>query len=156
MGKTYNLILNSANSTNKTNNNDVTYNIEWGFLPSNKQFKVSFNFFSQSITNLLGDSVTQLVVYLDGSPTTYKTTNNAMSFSQSLSLGILYPGVVATGVAKYILRTDWFDNPNVYLQSKPTNNQLRVQLQTLLGTTTAFVFDAGSEYILNLQFEEID
>lgn len=157
MGKTYNLILNSANSTNKTTNNDVIYYVDWGFLPNNTKLKVSFNFHSQDITDLLGDSITQLIAYLDGSPTTYTTVNNLMTYSQSLSLGVLHPQqVAATGAAKNILQTDWFDNPNVFLQSKPTNNQLRIQLQTLAGATTAFTFAAGAQYILIIQFEEVE
>lgn len=155
MGKTYNLILNSGNSTQKTTNNDVSYLVDWGFLPQGKKFKVNFNFHSQHITDLTGSSVTQLMVYFDGTPTTYRTYNNVNGYSTSLCLGVLHPMQVSgTGGAKNMLQTDFLDNPSVYLQSKPNNNTLRVELQTLANATATYTFDAGAEYILIIHFEE--
>lgn len=162
MGKTYNLYLNSSKALNfvagtATSQNDLTYNINWSFLPDNKKFKVSFNFHSQNITNLDGSDTTALMVYFD-SPNTYVPQSQIVG-NGNFCIGILHPYTnTVNGNNRYILQTDYQDNPPIMLLNRPYNSNLRVELQTLQESTATYAFEVAtnSRYALILHFEEVD
>jgi hypothetical protein len=137
MGKIYNVQLNSENaSTITTANSNLTYNICWAdLLPSNKKFKVTFGFmgglnfgrnstFPSITTNLLGN--------------TYRPALNG--YENSYYLGHLTPIVAMTPITSPIITyvnytASVTDNPPIYLDNRPMNNNLQVKISNGTGTT---------------------
>ena len=137
MGKIYNVQLNSANATTITTAfSNVVYNIDWaGLLPPNKKFKVTFSFmaslnygnngtFPAITTNLLGH--------------TYRPATRG--FQNSYYLGHLRPIPVINSITatfnSYVNYTaSVIDNPPIYLESRPINNNLQVVISNGTGTT---------------------
>jgi hypothetical protein len=137
MGKIYNVQLNSANaSTVTTANSNVAYNIDWAdLLPPNRRFKLTFAFmsglnygnnntFPSITTNLLGN--------------TYKPATNG--YQNSYYLGHLRPIPVifpnSTSFATYSNYTASItDNAPIYLDNRPRDNNLQVQISNGTGTT---------------------
>jgi hypothetical protein len=137
MGKNYNIQLKSTDATTITNAySNVTYNIDWAnLLPTNKKFKVTFAFigglnygnnstFPAIITNLFGN--------------TYKPALNG--FQNSYYLGHLKPIPVSiTPTAPFPVHSNYtasiIDNPPIYLDSRPRDNNLQVHILNGTGTT---------------------
>ena len=137
MGKKYTVQLNSVNATTITSAySNVTYNIDWAdLLPTNKKFKVTFAFmgglnfgnnntFPSIKTNLLGNA--------------YKPATNG--YQNSYYLGHLIPYVVmkpiTTPIINYVNYTaSVIDNPPIYLENRPMNNNLQVVISNGTGTT---------------------
>jgi hypothetical protein len=137
MGKIYNVQLNSVNATTVTTAySNVTYNIDWAdLLPPNRRFKLTFacmtglnygnnNTFPAITTNLLGN--------------TYKPATNG--YQNSYYLGHLRPIPVimpnSTSSATYSNYTASItDNVPIYLDNRPMNNILQVQISNGTGTT---------------------
>jgi len=137
MGKIYNVQLNSVNaSTITTAYSNVTYNIDWAnLLPRNKKFKLTFAFMSELIygnNNTFPSITTNLLGH------TYKPATNG--FQNSYYLGHLTPIEVispsATSLAAYCNYTaSILDNEPIYLDNRPLDNNLRVQISNGTDTT---------------------
>jgi hypothetical protein len=137
MGKIYNVQLKSTDASIVTTaSSNLTYNIDWpDLLPENKKFKLTFAFiaglnfgnnstFPAIVTNLLGH--------------TYKPATNG--FQNAYYLGHLKPIPVilpnTSTLANYVNYTASItDNPPIYLDGRPRNNNLQVHI--LNGTGTA-------------------
>jgi hypothetical protein len=149
MGKIYNIQLNSANATTvSTANSNLTYNIDWAdLLPENKKFKVTFGYmgglnfgnnstFPSIKTNLLGNA--------------YRPATNG--YQNSYYLGHLRPILVmtpnTTPIITYVNYTASIsDNPPIYLENRPRDNNLQVQISNGTGTTDfqeTYLTPAGS------------
>jgi hypothetical protein len=137
MGKIYNVQLKSTDATTITSaNSNLTYNVDWAdLLPPNKKFKLMFSFmaglnfgnnntFPAIVTNLLGH--------------TYRPALNG--FQNSYYLGHLKPIPVilpnSSALTNYVNYTASItDNPPIYLDSRPRDNNLQVQVLNGTGTT---------------------
>ena len=136
MGKIYNVQLNSVNATTIISAySNVIYNIDWAdLLPPNRRFKLTFscmaglnygnnNTFPAITTNLLGN--------------TYRPATNG--FQNSYYLGHLRPMPVifpnTSSLATYSNYTAAItDNPPIYLENRPINNNLQVHMFNGTGT----------------------
>jgi hypothetical protein len=136
MGKIYNVQLKSTDATTITSaNSNLTYNIDWAdLLPPNKKFKLMFSFmaglnfgnnntFPAIVTNLLGHA--------------YRPALNG--FQNSYYLGHLKPIPVilpnTSALAPYVNYTASItDNPHIYLDGRPRDNNLQVQVLNGTGT----------------------
>jgi hypothetical protein len=137
MGKIYNVQLNSVNASTITSAySNVSYNIDWAdLLPKDKKFKLTFAFmgalnygnnntFPSITTNLLGH--------------TYKPATNG--FQNSYYLGHLKPiPVIAPSSASLTAYSNYtagiYDNPPIYLDNRPRDDNLRVQISNGTGTS---------------------
>ena len=137
MGKIYNVQLNAVNATTITTAySNVTYNIDWAdLLPPNRRFKLTFacmaglnygnnNTFPAITTNLLGNA--------------YKPATNG--FQNSYYLGHLRPMPVifpnTSSLSAYSNYTAAItDNPPIYLENRPIDKNLRVQISNGTGTS---------------------
>jgi hypothetical protein len=137
MGKIYNVQLKSTDASIVTTaSSNLTYNIDWpDLLPENKKFKLTFAFiaglnfgnnntFPAIITNLLGH--------------TYKPAVNG--YQNAYYLGHLKPIPVilpnTSTLTNYVNYTASItDNPPIYLDGRPRNNNLQVQILNGTGTT---------------------
>jgi hypothetical protein len=157
--KTYNVVFNSSKSVSKVNgNNEVVYGVNWGFMDVNKTYKISFNFYTQDIVNLEGDDITQVALFIDGSPATF-LAGDSVNYQTSFCLGIVKPQKIlpgGAGVELNILTCDYLDNPPVFLRGRPMNNFVRVQLQSISGNATNYAFGLNKEYIMILHLEEVE
>lgn len=162
MGKSYNLYLNSSKAinfdgTSATNPNDLTYNINWSFLPDRKKFKVTYSFSSQNITNLTPRDVTVLMAYFDNN-SSYVPQSYSVS-SGKFHLGLIMPSSsTVNGATANILSSSLYDHPPIMLHNRPFNSNLRIELQTLQEATATYAFEVAttSRYVLILHFEEVD
>jgi hypothetical protein len=137
MGKIYNVQLNSVNASTITSAySNVIYNIDWAdLLPKDKKFILRFAFmgglnygnnntFPSITTNLLGH--------------TYKPATNG--FQNSYYLGHLKPiPVIAPNSASLTAYSNYtaciYDNPPIYLDNRPMDNNLNVQISNGTGTS---------------------
>lgn len=159
MGKTYNLYLNSCKALNfdPVNQNDLTYNINWSFLPDKKRFHVTYSFCSQHITNLTANDLTVLMAYFDNNNSYVPQSYNVSS--GKFHLGLVVPQVTTiSGTSRNILSSVLYDHPPIMILNRPYNANLRIELQTTNETTATFSFDntTSSKYIMILHFEEVD
>jgi hypothetical protein len=151
MGKIYNIILESTVGTGATNA-DKSYYIDWGRLPDGP-YKITFAF-RASESNHLNITVANIFVDLgQGMNTVIAQNPSGKPSYRSNYLGFLF--VTGTGNA-HMLFCDTTTNPPLYIDRKPNNNNVLVEINT---NTAPFNTDFGGEvgnYTLILSFEKQD
>ena len=154
MGKCYNISFDSTSYYGGGNNNKRTYFVDWNsILPQNKKFKVSFCFMSVSGSSVAGAvSVMSLLLNLGGTNNFWANGNGIISTQY---LGALKISQTAAGTNGYYY-ADKHSNLPVYLNSRPTQNLLEVQLHAGLDVTNNFTSPVPFDYVLSLCFEEDD
>lgn len=149
MGKSYNVVFNSEMSTLTTVGE--TFNIDWGFLP-NGPYKVSFCF-NSAIATLTNATIAAIYVDLGQGRTTKIASNyssNAVGFRNNFLGTLFYSG---TGASNY-LYADMHTNAPIYLEGRPTNNTVFIQIHTSSIDQTTNYAPAPGAYILTINFEE--
>ena len=145
MGKIYNIILESTVGTGASNANQ-SYYIDWGRLPD-EPYKITE-------TAHLNATVANIFVDLgQGMNTVIAQNPSALSSYRSNYLGFLF--VTGTGNA-HMLFCETTTNPPLYIDQKPNNNNVLVQINT---NTAPFDTDYGGsvgQYTLILSFEKQD
>ncbi len=151
MGKIYNIILESTVGTNGSNANK-SYYIDWGRLPDGP-YKITFAF-RASESNHLNVTVANIFVDLgQGMNTIIAQNPSASSSYRSNYLGYLF--VTGTGNA-HMLFCDTTTNPPLYIDQKPNNNNVLVEINTNTAPfNTSFGGEVG-QYTLILSFEKQD
>ena len=157
----YNVILSSQNCTSTTasnDNNDKSYSVDWTAIMPEGEYLMSFTFLGapsnvQSFTNLP-------LVWVDFGISQNNVFSQASSFAQrSINIGNLYPTYLDATLHRSTLRADLTSNPPIYLQERPSIQELKVLIQTPL--KVAWVDNTPttplppSNYILTLHFELI-
>ena len=149
MGKSYTIVFNSIQSSDAINNE--TYNYDWGQLP-NKPYKITFSFVA-TIANLTNSLLAVLYMDLNQqcSMVAPSLTSSSTTGLKNNYLGtLLYSG---TGANTYLF-ADTHTNPPLYINGRPTNNNVIIELHTnQLGGMTNYA-PATFEYILTLNLEE--
>jgi len=149
MGKSYNVVFNSEMSTLTTVGE--TFNIDWGFLP-NGPYKVSFCF-NSAIATLTNATIAAIYVDLGQGRTTKMACNNsstAVGYRNNFLGSLFYSG---TGASNY-LYADMHTNAPIYLENRPTNNTVFIQIHTnSIDQMTNYAPVPGA-YILTINFEE--
>ena len=149
--KSYNLILNSRNKQSGTGSN-AKYLVNWAFLPSNKKYKLSFSFQSKVVVSD-GSSLVMLSIPLTASAQTFTTSSTSSSYLYSNILGSMsVETITKTTGFDNILRATYTDNPPVYIETAPTNNEVQVAL--LQADNSYFTAMDLVEYVCILHFQE--
>ena len=154
MGKCYTLSFDSNYFTGGIDNSSRTYNVDWSFLPLNKRVKVTFSYMSCSAGTIIG-AVNVMALHLNLGQTSnfYCTGTNGLQSSQYV--GTLRMAVSSAPSSHGYYFADVTSNPPIYLEQRPAQNVLAVQLNDGV-TTTGFATPVPTEYLLTLAFEEVD
>lgn len=147
MGKSYTIVFNSLNSGNSVINE--FYNYDWGQLP-NKPYKVTFSFVG-TIDALVNTSLAVIYFDLNQQCSIVASGTGGTSGLKNKFLGcLLYSG---TGASNN-LYADTHTNPPIYINGRPTNNNINIEIHTnAVGGMTNYA-PTGFEYILTLNLEE--
>jgi hypothetical protein len=147
------ILLNSRNLYSG-NISNATYLIDWGLLPSNKQFRVRFGFGGGVVNMSTGiNSVALLHVDL-GQSKVFTTDNTVVRSKTSQCIGVLVPNEQSSSTFMY---GDKNLNGPIFLASRPYNNEFSVKISNLTGGAwTDSVGGTVQEYVINLSFEELD
>ena len=151
MGKIYNIILESSVGTGATSRNK-SYYIDWGRLPDGP-YKITFAFTTTESAQLNTQVANIFVDLGQGMNNIIAQNSSGSSTFRSDYLGFLL--VTGTGNAQ-ILFCDTVTNPPLYINQKPNNNNMVVEIQS---NTSPFDADFTSEvgtYTLILSFEKQD
>ena len=150
MGKCYNLTFDSTDFYGGANNNKRTYFVNWSFLPNDKSYKVTFSYMSVASTNVDGLTAVMSLLLNLGATDSFFADNTGINSTQFM--GNLK--VASVGTNNYFF-ADKTTNQEIYLNSRPTQNVLEVQLhQGLSGTN--FANPVPTNYVLTLCFEECE
>ena len=123
----YNIIFNSDIGTGATPNE--LFFFDWSRLPG-QPYYVSFTFTS-SVANLTNTSVCNIFLDL-GCCTTFLASSATSNTSfNSMYLGSLR--VSGTGASNYLMASEP-DNPPIYLNCRPSNNNITIQIHENLIT----------------------
>ena len=151
MGKIYNIILESSVGTGASNANQ-SYYIDWGRLPDGP-YKITFAFRTTETAHLNATVANIFVDLGQGMNTVIAQNPSASSTFRSDYLGFLF--VTGTGNG-HILFCDTTTNPPLYIDQKPNNNNILVEVHTNTAPfTTDFDAEVG-QYTLILSFHKQD
>jgi hypothetical protein len=155
----YNVILSSQNCTSATSsndNNDKSYSVDWTSIMPEGEYLVSFTY--QGCVNTIQTFQTLPLVWCDFGVSQNNVYSQATSFAQrSINMGCLFPTLVDPNLHYSNLRADLNSNCPIYLQERPTIQELRVQI---LSPNKVLWVDDGSpsqvppgRYVLCLHFQ---
>lgn len=148
MGKSYTIVFNSIIAPDSVVNE--TFQYDWGQLP-NVPYKVSFSFMS-TIDNLTGNVIA--VVYLDlNQQCGIVASQSGTSGLKNNFLGCLLTS--GTGASNY-LYADTHTNPAIYIQGRPTNNNILIEIHTNQAGGMTNYSPTGWEYVMTLNLETLD
>ena len=150
MGKCYTLSFDSDNGTGPVGQS--SFNVDWTFLPLNKAFKVTFSYMSQSDGAILGADVMTLVMNL-GQSNNFNCNGSRQSTPY---LGNFKIGRSSAPDNHGYYYADVNSNPPIYLEQRPSQNAIVVQINSGLLASTPFATPAPLPYVLTLAFEEVD
>ena len=158
--KFYTLFLRSENyysSTNTANTLNRTYAIDWTFLPKDKQYKVSFNFWSNRFTSATNLNDRQYLVLTNlGGYNSFSASNNVDKKVNNILGGLKLKRAssrTSAGLQTDMhYRADIQSNSPIYLNDRPSSNFLTIDITSILGSTDAIL---TSQYYMELFFEEI-
>ena len=146
--KTYNLVLQSSTGTGTTANSQFFF--DWGQIPEGK-YSVRFTFNSAVVT-LTNTYVANIFLDLGQQMNTFIVASTLTTSPQLRGnyLGCL--SATGTGAGQYLF-ADLHTNPPIYLNNRPTNNQLLVEIHQNTDPYTANYPQATiGQYTLNLSF----
>jgi hypothetical protein len=150
----YNLYLNSliyhASTPTPGNRGTRIFAVDWSFLPD-KQFKLTFRFITRKLTTLTCDN-NYLIQCNLGATTTRSggDGSNQIGAASNTIIGMVYSRpATTTTTADLQLTATYLENPPIFLNSRPSNNLLTVQIVDYLNG----VYNLSVEYMLILSFE---
>jgi hypothetical protein len=161
MGKIFNYVLNSQIAAiNSVLTIGEHFYVDWSYLP-NTPYKVSFSFMS---ANQVSTNTTVANIYVDlgqGSTVIISPSNTNListSGSQAYRAGFLGNLEVrsytnsASASGSYLFAAST-TNPPIYLNSRPTNNDVFVEIHTNASTTETNYSPVPGQYSLILSLE---
>jgi hypothetical protein len=131
MGKITNLILNSTKVTSGTVNNDLTYYVDWSvILSNNKKYKLSFNYMGgyNHINSYRFPYISTNI------PINNYTVNNNTNYNLGNLKFLISQQSINTGN----FHANQNDNIVSYLQTRPLNNNLNVQILDNISNTAFY------------------
>ena len=154
MGKCYTISFDSAFFTGGTTNNKRTYATNWAsVLPEKKAFKVSFSYMSE--TGVLPDTIVMCIKLNLGQSKSFMNLSPSNSLDTTNFAGFLKIQPITGSITTAYYYSDFQTNPPIYLNERPTNSLLEVELHEGLSTIN-YTTPVPSDYILTLYFEEVD
>jgi hypothetical protein len=156
--KIVNVVLNSNNALAGSTNSNATYNIDWGaILKPNTPYYLHFTYVGQPNTFTGATKLAQVSV--DFVMENYLNKSSIYGAPTTTHLGMLR-SFYLNGAINYLFADD-NNNPPVYLENRPCNNQFKVHVLTNDATPvewrdTNAVPAVNGNYILTLSFHEVD
>ena len=144
----FNIVFNSEIGTGVTPNEQFYF--DWSRLP-NQPYYVSFTFTSAN-TTLTNTYVANIFVDLGCSNTFLASPATANNSYNSMYLGSLR--VSGTGASNYLMASEP-DNPPIYLNCRPSNNNINIQIHENLITQMTDYAPAPVRYTLCLCYRSI-
>jgi hypothetical protein len=141
----FTVVLNSTKYISRDNRSSISYGIDWSFIPEGK-YSLSWKFTSKAVTTsklllLEANFGTSVNSYTAGA-NTYAQTNQ-------------YLGVITNsyaGNAGGLFKSDYSDNPPLYMASKPSNNIFTINIYD----NDLVLYDITVDYVLVLNFKKIE
>ena len=154
MGKCYTISFDSHYFYGGGGNNRRTYLVNWdSILPKHKRFKVKFSYMSDAdVLNIGTVSTMSLLLNLGQSNNFWSNNTNGIQSSQYI--GSLRIAVTADGTRGYYY-ADTESNPPIYLNERPSQTTLEVQLHDGLSGSN-YTNPVPVDYVLTVSFEEED
>lgn len=152
----FNIVLNSLQASDFSTpfNNDSTYLFNWTNIPQGR-YSVSFSYKGANNGDFIANDSPQIFISFGNFGTTYQAGSIDGSYVSNF-LGNLRAETHAAGQVYFYANIN--DNPDIFLTSRPTDTQIRVQIfrtdfLTPFTTLTGNVDIA--DYVLTLQFKRI-
>jgi len=150
----YTVILSSAINSSVAvagSRGNISYAIDWSFLPQGKKYKVSFSFQSATASLPIASNPTLIQLHVDftASPLVYEG-GSTIQQRNSNCLGFIFPGLGSgtTNIANY--KASASDNDPIVINDRPSNNIFTVRLLNL-----GNIYALAQDYFLKLTFTEI-
>ena len=159
----YKLTINSStyfSKLNATNNLNITYAIDWTFLPKDKSFLVSFHFISNRTNfNLTSANNRQFLVSANLGQSDNYTGNATLGKNQNNIIGglKLYKAssrAAAGSPTDTAFKANIKNNRPIYLNTRPTDNFLTISISSIIDSD-ATLTDFTLAYLMDLYFQEI-
>lgn len=152
----YTVILNSTNYSSIAtagNRGNISYAVDWSFLPQGKKYKVSFSFQSATAALAIASNPSFIYLYADftGSPLTYEG-GSLIQQKTSNCLGLLFPGIGSSSTTIASYKASASENDSIVIADRPNNNTFSVRLLLANGN----VYALAQDYALKLSFTELD
>ena len=144
----YNIIFNSDIAAGTTPNESFYF--DWSRIP-NQPYQVSFSFVS-AIATLTNTTCANIYVDLGCCHNFMANSSTGNTSYNSMFLGVLYP--TGTGASNCIGAVAT-DNVPTYLQNRPTNNNITIQIHQNLITQMTDYSPAPGRYTLILSFKAV-
>ena len=149
----YTVVLNSTSKVVGSTTTNALFNFDWSYLPDNEKYKMSYTFCSDAIAMTTLATIPCLYVQLSqsniytNSITTGATTTNM--------IGVLSPFNI--GAVSFLYADTQINSP-IYLNHKPVNNVIKVDILTNASPPVNWADSSAvavQNYILTLTFETI-
>jgi hypothetical protein len=160
----YKLTLNSStyfSKLNATNNTNITYAIDWCFLPKDKSFLVSFHFISvrYNFASTNANNRQFLVNANLGQSNSY-TGNATLDKMQNNILGGLKLYKASSRIADgsptdTAFKSKIKNNSPIYIDRRPTDNYLTISITSIVEPDTTLLNSFTGAYQMELFFQEI-
>jgi hypothetical protein len=158
----YTVVLNSRNATNWVDAGskaNLTYSLDWSFLPAYHKYKVSFVFNTSpytASTPVAANRTPLLLVYgnFTAGPLVYETKATGAGYTASNFLGCVQPLTLSVANGDYVNRyyCQRSDNSFTFITDRPSNNNFSIELKQQNGNT----IDMRADYIMTVSFEDQD
>ena len=146
MGKSYTIVFNSIISSGSVIGE--TFNYDWGRLP-NVPYKVSFSLVS-TIDTLVNTTIPVIYLDLNQQPAIMASLSGGNGLKNKILGCLRYSG---TGANNY-LYADTTTNPPMYIQGRPTNNNILIEIHTNASGGMTNYSPTAWEYVMTLNLEE--
>lgn len=156
--KIVNVILNSNNALSGSTNDAATYNIDWGaILKPRTPYRLHWCYVGQSNVITAASKIAQ--VQVDFQMEQYLNQSSTYGAPRSMAIGCLRTFYV-NGSINYLFADD-YNNPPVYLETRPYGNTFKVHVLTNDATPVGWKDNAttpvvNGNYMLSLSFQELD
>lgn len=151
-----NVVLNSNNALAGSTNNNANYNIDWGaILKDNTPYHLHWTYVGQPNTLVAASKLA--VVQVNFGMEQYLNRTSTYGAPTTFTIGCLRSFYLNAAV-NYLFADD-NNNPPIYLQNRPYNNQFNVQVVTNDAAPIPWTDStpvANNNYILTLSFEELE
>lgn len=131
MGKIYNIVLNSINATNYSTslNNNLNFYIDWLAILPKKPLKLTWSYMAGQ-NYISGQEFPYLTLNLNSNLKTYIT--GSLGAPSTQIIGSLRQSFINQGLFIGTYCASITDNPPIYLDSPPTNNNINVSIYSNL------------------------
>ena len=152
MGKIYNYIFNAGFGTGA--DHSKVYAVNWDKMPDEKPLKLTFSYTSNNTNDTFLETA-NIYCNLGQSYVIFGSGNSLINYRPDF-LGFLTPIGFTVGATNFqSLTASTITNPPIYLDRRPYQNTITVEVKTSANQTASYTATLGN-YTLILCFEELD